>query len=140
MYLLDTNIVSETRRPSRHVGLMQWIASLMPSQLFVPSIAFLEMQRGAEITRKQDPQRAVEIERWIDMVASTSQIVDFDLAACREYSRLLRRKPDLVSEDAMIAAIAKVRGYTVVTRNVKDFLPFGVPIFDPVKNQSFPAK
>jgi len=135
MYLLDTNIVSETRRPSRHVAVMQWLAAQHPSRIFIPSIVFLELQRGVELTRKQNPVRASEIESWIDLLAASSQIVTFDVAAAREYSRLHRKKPDFVSEDAMIAAIAKVNGYIVVTRNAKDFHPFGIPVFNP-----FPSK
>jgi len=131
MYLLDTNVVSETRKPSRHFSVMQWLATQLPSQIFLPSIVFLELQRGVEITRVQNPARAIEIERWIDLLASSSQVINFDVAAAREYSRLRRHKPDFVSEDAMIAAIARVNGYTVVTRNTRDFLLFGVKVFNP---------
>jgi predicted nucleic acid-binding protein len=135
MYLLDTNVVSETRKPSRHLSVMQWLAAQIPSQLFIPSVVFLELQRGVEFTRMQNPARAVEIERWIDLLVSSSQVIDFDVAAAREYSRLRRHKQDFVSEDAMIAAIAKVNGYTLVTRNAKDFAQFGIAIFNP-----FPSK
>lgn len=131
MYLLDTNVVSETRKPNRHLSVMQWLGAQNTLQMFIPSIVFLELQRGVEITRMQDPVRAVEIERWIDLLASSTQVVNFDVAAAREYSRMRRNKLDFVSEDAMIAAIAKVNGYTVVTRNAKDFAQFGISVFNP---------
>jgi predicted nucleic acid-binding protein len=136
MYLLDTNVVSETRKTSRHLSVMQWLAAQLPSHIFIPSIVFLELQRGIEITRAQNPGRAAEIERWIDLLASSSQVINFDVAAAREYSRMRRQKPDFVSEDAMIAAIARVKGYTVVTRNTKDFAQFGIPVFNPFANKS----
>lgn len=136
MYLLDTNVISETRRPSRHGALMEWLADQRPETLFVSSISFLELQRGVEMTRLQDPTKAAQIEGWIDELSDRANILDFNLIAAREYSRIARRKPDFVSEDAMIAAIARTRGLTVVTRNVRDFQSFNVPVFDPFADQA----
>lgn len=135
MYLLDTNVISETRRASRHGAVLAWLADQPPTTLFVPSISFLELQRGVEWTRVQDAIKAQEIERWIDEISVTANIIDFDLAAAREYSRLSRRKPEFVSEDGMIAAIARTRRLTVATRNVKDFKSFDVPVFNPFEYQ-----
>ena len=131
MYLLDTNVVSETRRPSRHGAVMDWLASHSTSQIFIPSIVFLELQRGVELTRQQDPLRASAIELWIDLLAANSNIVNFDTAAAREYSRFARRKPAFVSEDVMIAAVARVNGYTIATRNVQDFQIYNVHLVNP---------
>jgi predicted nucleic acid-binding protein len=136
MFLLDTNVISETRRPSRHGALIQWLAAQPPEKIFIPSIAFLEMQRGVELLKKQDSRRALEIEQWVDELSGSANILNFDVADAREYSRLVRRKPNFVSEDAMIAAMARTRGFTVVTRNIRDFEDFDVPLFNPVKEAS----
>jgi predicted nucleic acid-binding protein len=133
MFLLDTNVISEIRRPSRHGSVLHWFADQHPNTIFVPSIVFLELQRGVELTRLQNPAKATEIEIWIDDLVLSSNVVDFDVEAAREYSRLKRRRLNFVSEDAMIAAVARVHGYTVATRNTRNFQPFGVAVVDPFK-------
>lgn len=131
MYLLDTNVISEIRRSSRHGAVILWLGDQPPERIFVPSITFLELQRGVELTKLQDPMKAADIERWIDEMSGSANVLDFDVAASREYSRLARSKPDFVSEDAMIAAIARTQGLTVATRNIRDFKTFDVPLFNP---------
>jgi toxin FitB len=131
MYLLDTNVISEIRRPSRYGAVILWLGDQPPERIFVPSIAFLELQRGVELTKLQDPLKASDIERWIDEMSGSANVLDFDVAAAREYSRLARSKPDFVSEDAMIAAIARTQGLTVATRNIRDFKAFDVLLFNP---------
>jgi predicted nucleic acid-binding protein len=59
--------------------------------------------------------------------------VPMDPACFREWSRLMAGKPDALREDAMIAATARVQGFTVVTRDEKDFKHFAVELFDPFK-------
>ena len=131
MYLLDTNVISETRRPSRHGAVLAWLASQPANTIFLPSIAFLELQRGVELTRLQNSDKAKEIERWVDEVAKTANILSFDISAARDYSRFASRKPEFVSEDAMIAAIARTQGLTVATRNIRDFKNLDVPTINP---------
>jgi len=131
MYLLDTNVISETRRPSRHGAVLAWLANQPANTIFLPSIAFLELQRGVELTRLQNSDKAREIERWVDEVAKTAKILSFDLSAARDYSRFASRKPEFVSEDAMIAAIARTQDLTIATRNVRDFKNLDVPTINP---------
>lgn len=57
-----------------------------------------------------------------------------DGAAFRCWAKLMHRQSDTLYEDAMIAAVAKVNGLTVVTRNVRDFAGFGVPVFNPFES------
>ena len=136
MYLLDTNVISETRRPSRHGAVLTWLAGQPANTVFLPSIAFLELQRGVELTRLQNPDKAREIERWVDEVAKTANILSFDISAARDYSRFASRKPEFVSEDAMIAAIARTQGLTVATRNIRDFKNLDVPTINPFEYRS----
>jgi len=118
---------------------MLWLANQPKEHLFIPSIVFLELQRGVELTRLQDTARAAAIERWVDEIAGSSNVLSFDLLAARAYSRLKRSKPDFVSEDAMIAAIAKTRGLTVVTRNIRDFDLYDVPTLNPFETSRKPS-
>ena len=57
-----------------------------------------------------------------------------DAAAFRVWAQLMRRKSETIYEHAMIAAIAKVHGSTVVTRNTGDFKSFGVPLLNPFES------
>ncbi len=78
--------------------------------------------------------KAEELEAWADQLMASSQIFDMDALSFREWARLMKALSDDMIEDAMIAAVAKVYGFTVVTRNESDFKHFGVEIFNPFKN------
>ena len=131
MYLLDTNVVSELRRPRPHKGVSEWIGGVPADRLFLSAVTVGEIQAGIEITRGRDAAKAEDLASWLDRVVAGYGVLPMDAAAFREWARLKHGKPDAMIEDAMIAATAKVRGFTVATRNVRDFRVFGVDIFDP---------
>jgi predicted nucleic acid-binding protein len=133
MYLLDTNVVSELRKPKPHGAVLAWFVRLDDAQLHLSSVTIGEIQSGIEITREQDEARASEIEAWLEMVASSYNVLPMDARTFRAWARLMHQRSDTVYEDAMIAATAQVHGLTVVTRNVADFKPFGVPLLNPFK-------
>ena len=83
------------------------------------------------MTRQQDAQKAKETEAWLDTVAHSLGVLAADAAIFRRWAQLMHRRSDHHLEDALIAATALVRGLTVVTRNVGDFEPFGVPLINP---------
>ena len=120
-YLLDTNVVSELRKPRPHGGVLAWLKSLDDAQLCVSAVTLGEIQAGIEISREQDPAKAVEIEAWLELVAGAYNVLPMDAAAFRAWARLMHRKSDTLYEDAMIAATAKVHDLVVASRNVADF-------------------
>jgi predicted nucleic acid-binding protein len=71
-YLLDTNVVSELRRQRPHGGVVAWLQSLDDAQLHLSAVTLGEIQAGIELTREQDPGKAVAIEGWLELVAGTS--------------------------------------------------------------------
>ena len=133
MYLLDTNVVSELRRPRPHASVLAWIEAVDDADLHISVVTLGEIQAGIEITREQDTAKAAEIEVWADQVATAYNVLDMDAAIFRLWAKLMHRKSDTVYEDAMIAATALVRKLTVVTRNVGDFKRFGVPVLNPFR-------
>ncbi len=131
MYLLDTNIVSELRRPKPHKGVLNWVGGVPADRLFLSAVTVGEIQAGIEITRERDVAKAAELASWLDRVVVGYGVLPMDAAVFREWARLKHGKSDALIEDAMIAATAKVHRLTVATRNVRDFRVFGVDIFDP---------
>jgi predicted nucleic acid-binding protein len=69
MDLLDTNVVSELRRPRPHAGVLAWLAAVDDPQLHVSVVTLAEIQAGIEITREQDASKAAEIKIWLDRVS-----------------------------------------------------------------------
>lgn len=135
-YLLDTNVVSELRKPRPHGGVLAWLASLEDAQLHLSAVTIGEIQAGIELTRDQDAAKAAEIETWLDQVAGAYNVLPMDVATFRAWARLMHRKSDTLYEDAMIAATANVHGLTVATRNVADFKALGIEVFNPFGGSS----
>ncbi len=140
MYLLDTNVVSELRRPKPHKGVLNWIAKVPADQLFMSSVTVGEIQAGIEITREQDTDKAEELEAWLGKVLTSYNVLSMDAATFREWARLKHRQSDTLIEDAMIAATALMHKLTIVTRNVNDFAQLGVKIVNPFERQPERAK
>ena len=131
MYLLDTNVVSELRRLRPHGAVVAWLESVSDASLYLATVTLGEIQAGIELTREQDAAKARELEAWLDLVADSFNVLPVDGPAFRRWAQLMHRRSDTLYEDAMIAAVALTHGLTVVTRNVADFLPFGVPLLNP---------
>ena len=131
MYLLDTNVVSELRKPRPHGAVVQWVKNAADADLHLCAVTIGEIQAGIELTREQDEAKASELEQWLVQVAQTFNVIPMDAQTFREWARLMHRSSDTLYEDAMIAATAKVHQLTVVTRNVADFKRFQVQVLNP---------
>ena len=132
-YLLDTNIISELRKKRPHGAVLAWRLAVPLHQLAIPAVVLAETQAGVELTRKQDPEKAAQLEVWIDQVMAYYTIVAADGPIYREWAKLMHGRSADLSADAMIAATAKVLALTIATRNVKDFDVFHVEVFDPFR-------
>lgn len=133
-YLLDTNVVSETRKPRPHGAVMQWLSGLEVGRTFLSAVTLGELQAGVEKTRHQDPLKAEEIKRWVDQLAEVHEVLSMDTPCFREWARIMDSKPPHLLEDAMIAATARVHRLIVATRNEGDFKQLDVRTFNPFKN------
>lgn len=133
MYLLDTNVVSELRKGKPHGAVLAWVQSVPSQSLHLSAVVLGEIQAGIELTRENDKAKALDIEAWLDGLQASFSVLDADAAVYRRWAKITHRTADHHDQDAMIAATALVHDLTVVTRNVKDFKPFGVALLDPFK-------
>ena len=134
MYLLDTNVVSELRRPRPSPAVLDWIQRAPADHLYLSAVTIGEIQAGIEVTRQQDAAKAEHLESWLDRVLATYEVLAVDAPAFRIWAKLMHRQSDTLMQDALIAAVATVHRLTVVTRNIRDFQHFGIPTLNPFAN------
>ena len=140
MYLLDTNVISELRRPRPNQAVVRWIGEQAADHLFLSAVTIGEIQAGIEITREQDVAKADELETWLSEVLVSRSVLAMGAAEFRAWARLKHRQSDTLIEDATIAATAEVHGLTVVTRNVRHFRQLGVQVLDPFNTEGGPRR
>lgn len=134
-YLLDTNVVSELRKPERRAdpGVRDWVAARAGSDLHLSVITILEVEVGIARLARRDVAQARLLQTWLDnelLDAFARRILAVDVAVARRAARL--HVPDPRPErDTLIAATAAVHGLTVVTRNTRDFDSLGVAVVNP---------
>ena len=132
MYLLDTSIVSELRRPEPHPSLARWIAEVPSDRLFLSAATLGELQAGIEKVRDWDPRSASELETWLEAVVESGAVLPMDAECFRECARIQHRRPRGGSRVAMIAATARVHQFTVVTADGEVFRRLGVAWVNPL--------
>jgi predicted nucleic acid-binding protein len=134
MFVLDTNVVSELRRPDKtDARVLAWASSIPLARFFLSSITVLELELGTLLMLRRDPAQGAVLCSWIDkqvLPGFEGRVLAVDTAVAQRCAHL--HVPDPRAErDALIAATALVHGMTVVTRNVEDFAATGVPILNP---------
>ncbi|MGX4773490.1 PIN domain-containing protein [Bradyrhizobium guangdongense] len=134
MFLLDTNVISELRRPDKADGnVVAWANASPATNFFISVISVLEIELGARLIRRKDAAHGAILRKWIDaqvLVRFEGRILAIDMAVAQRCAQLHVPNPR-AERDALIAATALVHGLTVVTRNVEDFEPTGVPLLNP---------
>ena len=136
MFLLDTNIISELRKAragKADPNVAAWADSMPVGSLFVSVITILELETGVLLVERRDPAQGALLRSWLDshvLPAFHNRVLLIDVSVAQRCARL--HMPDPRAErDALIEATALVHGMTVVTRNVSDFVPTGVPTLNP---------
>ena len=136
MFLIDTVTLSELRRRQRDPVVVAWFERQRSADLFLSVISIGEIERGIARQRVTDPAFANALAAWLDRVLDLygERVLPFDLRAARRWGALSASLGN-DGADFMIAAPALEHGLTVVTRNVSDFEPAGVAVFDPFKGR-----
>ncbi len=131
-YLVDTNILSELRRPKPAPAVVGWISSADPERLFISVLTLGEMRRGVELLRLKDPVAARALHRWMDSTLQefSERILGIDESVAECWGRLSIRE-QLPSIDGLLAATASVHDLQVATRNTDDFERSGIACFNP---------
>ncbi|VXC62485.1 Ribonuclease VapC [Oceanicaulis sp. 350] len=136
MMMLDTNVVSELRKVGdgrADSNLVAWLTDKDAGQFYLSVISLMELEIGIlRIARKDDVKGAL-LRRWMEehvRPAFAGRVLAINEAVALRCADL--HVPDPRSErDALIAATALEHGMSIVTRNVKDFIPTGVPLINP---------
>ena len=136
MFLLDTNVVSELRKVQSGKAdwrVAAWLRNADPEQQFLSVVVLEELEIGVLLSERRDPQAGALLRKWLDgqvRQVFLRRTLPIDAAVALRSARL--HVPDRRPvRDALIAATAFVHGMTVVTRNVADFAPTGVPTLNP---------
>jgi toxin FitB len=132
MYLIDTVVLSELRKPQRDAHLAAWVEQQRTTDLFVSVVTIGEIERGIARQRTTDSDFAAALAAWLDRLLALygERILPFDLQIARRWGQLSAALGN-DSADLMISATALEHGLTVVTRNVPDFEPTGVATVNP---------
>ncbi len=136
MIVIDTNVLSETLKPSPSDVVLGWLASQEPMAVFITTITQAEVLYGVEVLpagkRRTRLHGAIE-----NLFASAFQgrILSFDEDAARVFPKIVANREAMgrpISQfGAMIASICRAQRAAIATRNVDDFAHCGVPIINP---------
>lgn len=131
-YLLDTNVISETRKARADRGVMAFLSAADPAALFASVLTIGELRKGVEAKRRSDAGIAERLGAWVDGIETTfaDRLLAVDTTIARRWGELSAGKT-LPVIDTLIAATAIHHGLTLVSRNTRDFASTGVAIFDP---------
>jgi hypothetical protein len=132
MYLLDTNVVSELRKRDPDRNVLAWYATVTSADLFLSVLTIGEIRLGIERLRRKDAAQADIIEQWLRGLQAgyRDHLIDVDAAVAEEWGRMNVPDP-LPVIDGLLAASAKIHGWTLVTRNVADLTGSAVSLLNP---------
>ena len=132
-YLLDTNIVSEARKGERaDPGVVAWLSSTRERELYISVLVVGEIRQGIERLRRRDPAQAEPFNAWLERLLRdyADRVVPVNAEIAEEWGRMNVPDP-LPAVDGLMAATAKARGMTFVTRNTADVARTGIRLLSP---------
>jgi hypothetical protein len=131
-YLLDTNVLSETRKKQANERVISFLSTAEPSALFISVLSLGELRKGVALKIRSDADGAKRLGAWVDGLEFSfgERILGVDAAIAREWGELSAQRSRPVV-DTLLAATALVHKLTLVTRNISDVHDLGVMLLDP---------
>ncbi|HHX45794.1 MAG TPA: type II toxin-antitoxin system VapC family toxin [Brevibacterium sp.] len=133
MFLLDTNVISELRKPQADPAVRAWILRRRPHDLYLSVVTVMEIELGIRRLERKDEIQGRRLRTWLedevlDLFSGRILAVDIKVAARAAALQVPDPRPE---RDCLLAATALVHDMEVVTRNVKDFLPMTSRVINP---------
>ena len=131
-YLLDTSVVCELRKRQPDAHVLAWYGGIASAELFISVLTIGEIRLGIERLRRKDATQADLLEQWLRglQVTYADHIVDVDTGIADQWGRLNVPDP-LPVINSLLAASARTREWTLVTRNTADLARCGIPVVNP---------
>jgi toxin FitB len=141
-WLIDTNVISETRKPKPNVAVLGWLQTLALRQVLTSSLNIAELVSGASLVGNFS--KKLDLEQWIETIVRPwfiGRIVEIDEDVLVRW-RLLTRQQDRAgkpapSPDLLIAAVAQKHRLAVATRDIAPFVDCGIPTLNPWTGERF---
>jgi predicted nucleic acid-binding protein len=132
-FLVDTNVISELRKPRADPRVAAWMRSQETAELATSVIAIMELEIGVALVERRDADQGAILRAWLEhrvLTGFRDRFLPVDLTVARRAASLHvpGRDPE---RDTLIAATALVHHLTVVTRNTDDFQTTGVRLINP---------
>ena len=131
-FLLDTNVVSETRKRAPDAHVMAWFQGVDQSDLFLSVLTIGELTKGIARRRARDPNAAESLMHWLRGIETlfAERLIPVDAAVAAAWGELNAARPLPVTL-SLLAATARVHGLTLATRTIKDVHDTGVDCVNP---------
>lgn len=136
-YLVDTNVLSESRKGQRaDPGVVSWFAEVSDDEIYVSVLTVGELRRGVDSIERRDADTARVLNRWLRGLVDgfSERLLPVDKAVAEEWGRM-NAAQSLPVIDTLLAATAKVHGLTLVTRNTKDVARTGIRCLNPFRDR-----
>jgi toxin FitB len=141
-WVVDTNVISEMKRPRPNAAVVKWYAAVGMETLFTTTVNIAEIRAG--IAESQNAPHAVELSTWLATVIRPfyqGRILEASEGALVRWHQLRllvqANRQSNPPVDVLIAAIALENGACIATRDVDGFIPTGVPTFNPWTGERF---
>ncbi len=141
-YLLDTNVISETRKGAGRARpeVYQWWLGMRDQQLFLSVMTLGEIRKGIDRLASRDALQSLILERWLNEVKHVfrERLIEVTLSVAEHWGKLqaVRSLPEV---DALVAASALEHDLTLVTRNEADFAGLGIRVLNPFNASGTPS-
>ncbi len=131
-YLLDTNVLSETRKRKADAGVLSFLENAEATALYISVLTLGELRKGVAAKGRSDSGAAKNLAAWVDGLeySFAERILGIDAATARLWGEWSAERPRPVV-DTLMAATAASRGMTLVTRNVGDLRGIKMKLLNP---------